>query len=58
MYEHKADFFEKRGDQIVDDDNDVKKYPLIMVPKNNDFDPQFPVMFYRKGKYVSLREAR
>lgn len=29
-----------------------------MIPKNNDFDPQFPAMFYRKGKYATLEEAQ
>lgn len=28
-----------------------------MIPKDNDFDPQFPTTFYRMGKYVMLNEA-
>lgn len=28
-----------------------------MVPKDNDFDIEFPAIFYRKGKYVSAEEA-
>lgn len=39
MNEHKEDFFSKRGDQIVTDDQDEPRYPLVMVPKDNDFDP-------------------
>ena len=29
----------------------------MMIPKDNDFDPQFPAICYRMGKYVTLDEA-
>jgi len=29
-----------------------------MIPKDNDFDPEFPGMFYRMGKYVNTDEAQ
>ena len=39
MNEHKENFFEERGDQVVFDERKKKRYPLVMVPKDNDFDP-------------------
>lgn len=29
-----------------------------MIPKDNDYDPDFPAMFYRKGKYVTMEAAQ
>jgi len=29
-----------------------------MIPKNNDFDPEFPSIHYRMGKYVTTAEAK
>ncbi len=29
-----------------------------MVPKDNEFDPDFPSNFYRMGKYVTTEQAR
>jgi hypothetical protein len=29
-----------------------------MIPKDNDYDPDFPAMFYRKGKYVTMETAQ
>ena len=58
MFEFKEDFFQKRGDQLIQIDDDVKRHPLVMIPKDNDFDPEFPVAFYRMGKYVTVDEAK
>ena len=57
MQEHKEDFFEASGDMNIEDDDDVKRFPLLMVSKNNDFDPKFPANCYRMGKYVTIDEA-
>ena len=39
MHEHKESTFNERGDVLIQDDNDIKRYPLVMIPKDNDFDP-------------------
>lgn len=39
MFEYKANTFESFGDKTVEDDNDVVRTPLVMIPKNNDYDP-------------------
>ena len=33
------------------------RLPLLMVPKNNSFDPYFPTSVYRKGKFVTTNQA-
>lgn len=38
MEEFKENFFSKRGDDLIYDPNDEKRMPLVMVPKDNDFD--------------------
>ena len=39
MWEHKETDIEQRGDAAMLDDSLIKRYPLVMVPKDNDFDP-------------------
>lgn len=39
MWQHKQSDLDQRGDQSIYDELDTKRYPLVMVPKDNDFDP-------------------
>jgi len=57
MYKHSENFHEEVGDTSIEDDDDVKRFPLLMVPKDNKFDPRFPANCYRMGKYVTVDEA-
>jgi hypothetical protein len=54
MFQKKEGDVEKSPEKDVIDLGDERRSPLVMIPKNNDFDPQFPAMFYRKGKYATL----
>ena len=54
MHEHKEGDLDARGDQLIEDDDEAKRYPLVMVPIDNDYDPSFPAMLYRMGKYVTM----
>ena len=54
MFQWKAEDVDKRGDSTIEDDNEVQRAALVMVPKNNDFDPQFPAIHYRMGRYVTI----
>lgn len=54
MFQKKDGDVEKSPEQDFIDLGKGRRTPLVMIPKNNDFDPQFPTMFYRKGKYATL----
>ena len=54
MQEHTEAEFSKMEDDYLPDEAAVKRWPLLMIPKDNDYDPEFPAMFYRKGKYVTM----
>ena len=52
-----ADLQDKPEEYIVDLGGKVR-LPLLMVPKDNLFDPYFPVVLYRKGKFVTTDQAQ
>jgi hypothetical protein len=58
MYEKKEGDVEKQPEKTVVDLGAERRSPLFMIPKNNDFDPEFPTMLYKKGKYVTTEEAQ
>jgi hypothetical protein len=54
MFEHAESEFKKHeNDTYVRLLEEIQRPALLMIPKDNNFDPQFPAMFYRMGKYVS-----
>ena len=58
MNKHTEAELEDNPLEYIADIGGKTRLPLLMVPKDNLFDPYFPTVLYRKGKFVTTEQAQ